>query len=484
MSTQTRAEESFACDPVSNLSEINPDFEALLDYLKHERDCDLTSYKRSSLMRRFQHRMHSVKIATYQSYLEYLRLHPAEYQALLADVFINVTSFFRDRDAWDYLATEVIPKIIANQRSDEPIRVWSAGCAAGQEICSLLILLAEALGLEACLQRVQCFATDIDTAALAQARQATFSNLEMVGMAPEYLQKYFQQTKKGYVFHPELRRLIIFSQHDLTQDAPMSRIDLLMCRNVLIYFNSDAQAAILARFHFALKNTGFLFLGKAESFINRRQIFTAVNSKYHVYAKGLKLELEDYLAITPKPRRQPVTRLVPTLQCFWETAFETNASAQLLIDLSLCLLDANTQARALFGLTFHDCNRPFQALELAKLMSSDLLTQALYSPQSLTKLKNIEWTTATGTHYFNIEISQVLADKNQLLGLTLTFIETSDKKQLMQELESTSAELARVSRLLQAARSELSTAYEELESAQAELEILHQEIHCTQAKSA
>lgn len=304
MSAQIPSKKSFLCDRVQNTDEANPEFETLLDYLKHSRGCDLTSYKRSSLMRRFQRRMQRINIDTYQSYLQYLQCHSQENLALLDDVLINVSSFFRDRHIWHYLALEIIPKIIASKHPDEPIRVWSAGCAAGQEICSLLILLAEALGIESCLQRVRCFATDVDESALAQARQATYSNLEIRGIPLNLLQKYFEQTEKGYVFHPNLRSTVIFSRHDLTQNAPFSKIDLLTCRNVFIYLNPEAQNSILVKFHFALKNTGFLFLGKAETIIKHRQIFTPVDMSQRIYVKGLKLELDDYFSFLPPSRRQ------------------------------------------------------------------------------------------------------------------------------------------------------------------------------------
>jgi two-component system CheB/CheR fusion protein len=305
MSSPMRPKNSPLCDQVDETEEANQEFEALLDYLKHNQKCDLTGYKRSSLMRRFQHRMQSINIDSYQSYLQHLQTHSEEYLALLDDVLINVTSFFRDHDAWEYLATEIVPKIIANKQPNEQIRVWSAGCSTGQEVYSLLILLAEALGIEACLQRVQCFATDADKAALWQARQGTYSELEVATIPADLREQYFEQTERGYVFHSKLRRMVVFADHDLIQDAPMSKIDLLMCRNVMIYFNLKAQTAILVRFHFALKNTGFLLLGKTESVINRRQIFTPISLKHRLYAKVLKLELDDFLLINPQSRKKP-----------------------------------------------------------------------------------------------------------------------------------------------------------------------------------
>lgn len=427
----------------------NPEFEALLDYLKHHRGCDLTGYKRSTLMRRFDHRMQTINIDNYPSYLQYLQSHSQEYLALLNDVLINVTKFFRDRDAWDYLAAEIIPKILASKQPDEPIRVWSAGCASGQEICSLLILLVEALGIESCLKRVQCYATDVDEAALRQARQATYSAQEMTNISGDLLEKYFEPTEKGYVFHPTLRRrLIVFGRHDLAEDAPMSKIDLLMCRNVLMYFSPEVQASILVRFHFALQNTGFLFLGKAEALINPtrkrspregfptaapshyRQIFTPLNLKQRVYAKGLDLELEDHLSITPKSYRKQAIDSLTTESHFWRAAFETSPVAQLAIDLNGYLISANEQANLLFGLTLDDCRRPFQELEPGKLLSSHDLMNTLYRNRCPVKLKQIAWSTSNSTRYFDVALAPVFNAKKQLLGVTLTFLDTTTCKQL------------------------------------------------------
>lgn len=269
--------------------EINPEFEALLNYLKHNRGRDLTGYKRSTLIRRFEYRMQSIGIDSYQNYLQYLQYHAEEHLALLHDILINFTGFFRDPDAWVYLATEIIPKIIANKYSNEPIRVWSAGCSTGQEIYSFLILMSESLGIDFCLQRIQCYATDVDEDALQQAKKAIYSDLEVIGVPSKLLKKYFQRIEQGYVFYPDLHGLIHFDRHDLMQDAPISGIDLLICRNVLMYFTTEAQASILAHFHLALKNTGFLFLGEVEMLVQHRQFFTPINSKQRFYTKKLNL---------------------------------------------------------------------------------------------------------------------------------------------------------------------------------------------------
>jgi two-component system CheB/CheR fusion protein len=460
-----------------NLPEVNPEFEALLDYLKDNRGLDLTGYKRGTLMRRFQYRMQTLNIESFESYLQYLQWHSQEYLDLLNDVLINVTGFFRDRDAWDYLATDIIPTIIARKAPDESIRVWSAGCAAGQEIYSLLILFMEALGVEACLKRVQCFATDADESAVQQARKATYSDLEVTEIPPDLLQKYFEQTDQGYSFRSKLRHAIVFGHHNLTEDAPISKIDLLVCRNVLIYFNPEPQTSILARFHFALKNTGFLFLGQTENLINRRQIFTPVNLKHHVYTKGLNLELADHLAITPKPRREQTPDPTPPQSYFWQTAFEMSPFAQLAVDLNGRLLKANEAAHLLFELTLDDWNRPFRELVPGKLAGFYGMARTFYRSHRPVTLQDVEWVTSNSTRYFQITIAPVFNLKKQLLGITLVFLETTVHKQLTEKLEYTDSQLTRVSETLCITESALNTTHLELENIHKEMQFVVQDGH-------
>lgn len=406
-----------------NLPKSNREFEALLYYLKHERGCDLTGYKRSTLMRRFEHRMRSINIDSYDSYLHYLQSHSEEYQTLLEDVRINVTCFFRDSDAWSYLASDIIPRIIGNKQSDEPTRVWSAGCASGEEIYSLLILLAENLGIDSCLQRVQCYATDADEGAIKQARQGTYSDREIAEISPDWVEKYFDLTEQGYVFHPKLRRLIIFAKHDLEKNAPISKIDLLLCRNVLIYFHQEAQISILIRFHFALKQTGFLFLGKSETLVNRKQIFTPVHPLYKIYAKGSKLELEDHIVINPKFYKQQSSDSLSIQNHFWQAAFESSPVAQFAIDYNGRLVAANERANLLFELTVDDLNFPFQEIEPGKLIISHCFTQTFYRSRCPVTLKDVEHHTSRSTKYFDVAIVPVFNSQNSLLGSVLTFVE-------------------------------------------------------------
>jgi two-component system CheB/CheR fusion protein len=215
----------------------DPAFEALLDFLKASRSFDFTGYKRSTLMRRVQKRMQTVEIGTFEAYRDYLEVHPEEYGALFNTILINVTSFFRDGEPWKVLAQEFIPAIVSRKRAGQPIRVWSAGCATGEETYTLVMMLAEALGPEQFRERVNVYATDWDDEALAHARQATYTADDLEALPEGYRERYFEEAGQRWSFRGDLRRHVIFGRHDLAQDAPISHLDLLVCRNVLMYFN-------------------------------------------------------------------------------------------------------------------------------------------------------------------------------------------------------------------------------------------------------
>lgn len=395
------------------------ELEALLEYLKYSRGCDLTGYKRSSLVRRFRVRMGELKIDSYEDYLHYLQSHSQEYIHLLNTVLINLTSFFRDRDSWEYLANELIPKIIASKQPDEPIRVWSAACASGQEVYSLIILFAEALGIESCLQRLKFFATDWDKDALSQARNATYQPRDVSAIPADLLEKYFEQTEQGdYIFHRQLRRTILFAYHNLAQHAPMSKIDLLVCRHALMYFKWDIQITILIRFHYGLKNNGFLFLGKSEMVMTPRPIFTLINIKHRVYQKGLKLDVEEQLQLSSRSRPKPAINSLATDSRIWQTAFETSPAAQLAVDSNRCLIMANAKANTLFGLTLNDLGSSLESLPLGQLPGLCQSLEKVKRDRYPVRLENVAWKMANDTTYFDISITPVSNTDTQLICLT------------------------------------------------------------------
>jgi two-component system CheB/CheR fusion protein len=257
----------------------------LLEYLRDVRGFDFHGYKPTSLARRIRKRMASLSIDAYGLYQDFLEVHPDEFAALFDTILINVTSFFRDPEAWEVIRNVVVPDILANKPLGQPVRAWSAACASGEEAYTLAMVLVEAMGLEDFRDRVKIYATDMDEGALAAARQATYLPRQVQGVPRELLEKYFERSDDLFVFRKDLRRQVIFGRHDLISDAPISRIDLLACRNALMYFNAETQTRILSRFHFALNENGFLFLGRAETPMTHDQAFLPIDLKRRISRK-------------------------------------------------------------------------------------------------------------------------------------------------------------------------------------------------------
>ncbi len=246
-------------------ADSDAEFRALLDYLKRNRGFDFTGYKWSSLYRRIRKRMQTVHIEGFSEYTDYLEVHPEEFAFLFNTILINVTGFFRDAAAWEYLQQEVLPRILGSKGTADPIRVWSAGCASGEEAYSIAMMLAESMGPDAFQCRVKIYATNVDEEALIQDRQGSYDEKTLESVPATLRDKYFERSGSHFVIRNGLRRAVVFGRHDLLQDAPISRIDLMLCRNTLMYFNAEAQGRILARLHYALNGGGsFLFLGRAE----------------------------------------------------------------------------------------------------------------------------------------------------------------------------------------------------------------------------
>jgi two-component system CheB/CheR fusion protein len=190
-----------------------------------------------------------------------------------------------------------VPRILEAKPNNELIRVWSAGCASGEEAYTIAIILAEALGEEEFRRRVKIYATDLDEEAVAHGRLAAYSSRELRHVPDELINNYFDQSKTVCTFRSDLRRGVIFGRHNLVQDPPISRLDLLICRNTLMYFNAETQARVLARFHFALNDTGFLFVGEAEMLLTYTNLFTPFKLKYRIFAKLPKGKLRDRLLV-------------------------------------------------------------------------------------------------------------------------------------------------------------------------------------------
>src|SRR4051794_20377509 len=196
-------------------------FEALLDFLKRSRGFDFGGYKRTSLERRFRRRMDAIECKSFGDYLDYLEVHPEEYEQLFDTLLINVTEFFRDPPAWDHLRDDVLPPMLAAKADGEPIRVWSAGCASGEEAYTIAIVLAELLGEGAYQDRVKIYATDVDEDALTTARHAIYTAKQVETVPEELRARYFEPADQRMAFRKDLRRAVIFGRNNLISDAPI-----------------------------------------------------------------------------------------------------------------------------------------------------------------------------------------------------------------------------------------------------------------------
>jgi two-component system, chemotaxis family, CheB/CheR fusion protein len=457
------------------------DLEVLLDYLRRSRGFDFTGYKRTSLRRRIDKRIHDVGAGGYLSYLDLLEVDPDEFTQLFNTILLNVTSFYRDPPTWDYLRAEVLPRLLAEKGDDEPVRIWSAGCASGEEAYTLAMVVAEALGPEAVRERVKIYATDVDEEALAEARQARYGAKQVEGVPPELLERHFERNGDGYVFSKELRRSVIFGRHDLIQDAPISRIDLLVCRNTLMYLNSETQANVLARFSFALREGGYLLLGKAEMMLAHSNLFASADLKRRVFQKVPGATLRERLMVLAEPTERPVDHHPAPEERIRGAAFEAGPEAQIVVDAGGFLMLANARARAIFKLTDDDLARPFQDLELSyRPLELRSKIQQVHVERRPSKIDEAEWPTPAGeVAHLEVQVVPLSDDQQALLGVTINFTDVTRSRRYKQELEHANQGLESAYAELQSTNEELETTNEELQSTVEELETTNEELQST-----
>ena len=457
----------------------DPDLEGLLEFLKQTRGFDFTGYKRNTVARRIAQRLQTLKIEGYRDYQDYLEVHPDEFSQLFNTLLINVTAFFRDPPAWDYLAREILPRIIANNPGEEPIRVWSSGCASGEEPYTLIMALAEALGPEQLRHRVKVYATDLDEEELTRARQASYSAQEVEAVPPELRGKYFEEINGRYVFQTDLRRSIIFGRHDLTQDAPISRLDLITCRNTLMYFNTETQNKVRGRLHFAIKDTGFLFLGRAEMLVTHANVFAPVDLKHRIFRKIPARDLRVRPGAQTQAQGEPADNPAALQQMrTLALAFESGPLAQMVVDPDGHLALASARACALFGVTPSDLGRPFRDLEISyrpvELRSQIEKARVERSP---VLLRDAEYPTPDGgVRYLDVQIAPLLSSDKSLMGVNLIFSDVTVAHHLQEEVQRANQELETTNEELQSANEELETTNEELQSTNEELETTNEEM--------
>jgi two-component system CheB/CheR fusion protein len=459
----------------ASMSEPDPGFESLLQYVRDERGFDYTGYRRPTLMRRFQKRMQEVGSDDWNAYRAYLGDHPEEYVELFNTILINVTGFFRDREAWDTVAEQVLPRLL-EERGDAPIRVWSAGCASGEEPYTIAMLLAEALGEESFRRQVKIYATDIDEDALAEAREALYSAKQLEKVPAELQERYFQQSNHGFVFRNDLRRAVIFGRNDLHRDPPISRVDLLVSRNTLMYFGPELQQRILANYYFALNRGGYLIVGKAEALQSGRNFFVPYDLKRRIFVKDGSIDQGIRVPRLPLPigdQERP--------RDLGEAAFERAPVSQVVVDDENRVVGINLAARTMFSLRHRDVGRQLQDLEISyrPLELRSLIDDVRNERHTVTQ-RDVRWQKGNDEpRTLDVEISPLAVPGEQFAGVIVTFVDSTEHRALEEDLERARRELETAYEELQSTVEELETTNEELQSTNEELETTNEELQST-----
>ncbi len=316
------------------------ELEILLKKVKKKTEIDFSNYKHATLLRRLQRRMATVECSTLADYLHYVTLNEEELVLFAKDTLISVTSFFRDTEAFEVFRL-YIKDIVHTKKNGDEIRIWIAGCATGEEAYSIGILFLEYLQEYGKICKLQIFATDIDINALGIARMGVYSESAISEMKSEYVEKYFKHKDNTYEVTKLLRDSVIFAKQDLTYDPPFLKLDLITCRNVLIYFNNELQSKVLNMFHYALHTEGYLFLGRSESIGVNSDVFLSIDSKTRVFKKDPKVVLNTKKKISRGYLRNTVEPL--SGQRKWEKLLQDELSqyydnAAVLVDIDLNII--------------------------------------------------------------------------------------------------------------------------------------------------
>ncbi len=256
---------------------------------------DFGQYKQNTLVRRVQRRMQVLQIRSVPAFIEHLEREPGEVDLLFREILIGVTQFFRDPPAFDALLATVVPRLLANKGAGDHLRIWVPGCATGEEVYSIAMLLKEAMGKSANAPRVQIFGSDIDDRAIARARTGRYRG-PLQGVSPERAGRWFTPLDDDYCVVKDVREMCVFSAHSLIKDPPFSKLHLVSCRNVMIYFDRDLQDRAIRNFHYALAPGGFLFLGSSEGVTRNGSLFATIDKKHRIYERrdALRPMLPDF----------------------------------------------------------------------------------------------------------------------------------------------------------------------------------------------
>jgi two-component system CheB/CheR fusion protein len=273
-----------------------------LRFLQRAYGIDFSHYKQSTVLRRIERRLQLTQAASLEAYVERVANDPDELDALFRDLLIGVTRFFRDQEAFEKLSSKVIPELLARSTANDELRVWVAGCATGEEAYSIAILFQEHLTKHKDNRRLKILATDVHRGSIDFASRGLYDAERVAGVKPELLERYFDKRGPHYQVSPELRQLVVFAPHNVVKDAPFTRLDLVSCRNMLIYLQPFAQKRVLSLLHFALKRHGILLLGPSENVGALSDDFETIDSHWRIFRKHRDVRFPTSTRILPAQR--------------------------------------------------------------------------------------------------------------------------------------------------------------------------------------
>ena len=487
----------------------------LLTQVSAQTNIDFRNYKTSTILRRVGRRMAVTHNSSLRDYSDYLQTHPNEVKELVKAFLIQVTGFFRDPEAFEFLKETIIPVLIEQgKQNGRSLRVWSAGCATGEEPYSLALLISDYLGHEFPEWNVKVFATDLADDAIAFARRGLYPDNVLKDLPDDYRDRFFERVDNGYRISKALRQAVIFGQQDISRGVPFPRINLVTCRNLLIYLKPELQQIVLELFAYALhQSRGYLFLGKAETARPTKANFELVNKKWKIYRclggplvlplRGSPIQPNtNARALTEPRRRSPQLAIAPNshelapaeidvaqLRRTNETMLRYTNLAIVIIDRQYRILTINAAARRLLGVRDIAYDQDF--LHTVRGLPYQDVRHAIdtaFREHSTTTLDEVELDPAiegSGRYVsFTIMIMQVEQGAPELAALTA--MDVTERVQLKRRLEAVQrehadlvGELSTANKRLAAMNKELQDANEELQAANEELMLTQEELQAT-----
>ena len=475
------------------------DLEEILRKIRETRNFDFRNYKRPTLLRRIQRRMQDRGKRTVREYGALLDRDAAEFDALLGSMFIKVTSFFRDPEVWQELSSKAIPQMLSEKRPGEEIRVWSAGCATGEEAFSAAIVLAEAMGPSFGNQDVKIFGTDVDEKAIAHARKGQYARDQVESVPKKALAEWFIEEGDGYAVRKELRRSVIFGINNLVSDAPISRLDLLICRNVFIYLDAALQKRVLSRFHYALRQHGILMLGKSELIPFAARIYEPIDLARRIYRKdGRRDSAVSQERLVGLLEQESVAREIDqeTEKVGSIDQFHREVLQSLPLPVIATTLDGSVMlwngaaARLWNRRETETTGKKLAALSLPGLAGDLLIEKTAAVREGRSERERGDGVLARASEpngiHLSVEVSPLRDAAGENAGLVYLVHDVtsvrrmeSELRQANQERQTAYEELQTVNEEMQSSNEELETTNEELQSANEELQTTNEELQST-----